>query len=76
MNKAYRKDLPHLIARIEADRKALGISQAELALRAGISERTYRNMLADGKAFGRTVRQCSMALRSIGKDRHNEGEVL
>lgn len=70
---SYRPDCGKEIAAIEARRAALAIGRDHLAMKAGISERTYRRMVKDGRGFNRHVRALRLALRSIAADVKADG---
>ncbi len=73
---AYRPDAAASLARIDAKRLRLGLTLADLATRAGISERTLTNMRRDGRAWPRHVRALTFALRTIERERDTEEKVL
>lgn len=72
---AYRPVSP-AIAAIEAKRARLAVTQAELASRTGIAERTIRRMVKDGRGFARHVRALQFALRTIERERGTESGAL
>lgn len=73
---AYRPDQAAALARIEARRRQLGVSLAELAWRAAISEATLRRMRRDGRGWRRQVRALAFVLRAIERERQVEDGVL
>lgn len=72
----YRPDQAQTLDRLEAKRRRLGVTMAELAARAGLGERTLRRMQKTGLAFPRHVRALTFALRSIERERVSEDQVL
>lgn len=72
----YRPDAAADIARIEAKRARLAVSQAELAARCGMTERSWRRMVSDGRAFPRRIRAARLALRSIEAERRTEAQAF
>ncbi|MBZ9986079.1 hypothetical protein LB572_03095 [Mesorhizobium sp. BH1-1-5] len=74
--KPYRPDATAELERIEAKRAALGVTLAELAGRAGMTERTLTNMRRDQCAFPRHIRALTYALRTIAREKEAEGETL
>lgn len=72
----YRRDRAPDIAAIEGRRKVLEISAEALAGRAAIDRRTYERMRRSGLAFPRQISALRMALRSLEKERRQEGELF
>lgn len=74
--KPYRPDATAELERIEAKRAALGVTAADLANRAGLTERTLTNMRRDKRAFPRHIRALTYALRTMAREKEAEGETL
>jgi transcriptional regulator with XRE-family HTH domain len=72
----YRADKSRDLERIETARKAAGITVADLAAQAGITERSFYNMRRSGHAFPRTISALAMALRTLRRARAMDGEVF
>lgn len=67
----YRRDRRPQIDQIEARRKELGLSVAQLAARASIDAATYFRMRRAGLAFERHVKALQMALRLFDREARN-----
>lgn len=74
--KPYRPDATAELERIEAKREALGVTVAELAGRAGLTERTLTNMRRQKRAFPRHIRALTYALRTIARELETEAGVI
>lgn len=72
----YRPVKAEEIAALEARRLAGGFTALELAMKAGISERTYRNMRRHGRAWPRHIRALSLALRTLEQAQKREGDAF
>lgn len=72
----YAPDAREAIDRIEANRERLGITVAQLAQRAGISERQLINIRKSGRAFKRKVNALRMALRALEKEQKLAGALF
>lgn len=66
--KPYRRDRRPQIDQIEARRKQLGISVAQLAARADMDATTYFRMRRAGLAFERHVKALQLALRLFERE--------
>lgn len=64
----YREDFSERLGAIEARRRALGITQTELAMRAGVDRTTLQRALASGRAFRRTLNALTLAVRELEKE--------
>lgn len=73
---AYRPEAGEALARIEEKRRRLEVTLADLAGRAGISERTLTNIRRHQRAWPRHLRALTFALRSIERERETEDRVL
>lgn len=69
----YRRDRRPQIDAIETRRKALGISVAQLAARAGMDAATYFRMRRAGLAFERHLNALRVALRLFEREAKNLG---
>lgn len=72
----YRRNVEAALATIEAKRKRLDVTLADLAGRAGITERTLTNIRRSKLAFPRHIRALTFALRSIERERRTEDDAL
>ncbi|MBZ9856740.1 hypothetical protein LB566_23390 [Mesorhizobium sp. CA13] len=72
----YRPDATAALERIEEKRERLGVTLADLAGRAGLTERTFTNMRRHKRAFPRHIRALTYALRTIAREQDAEGETL
>lgn len=68
----YRGDYRETLAGVERERRELGISIAELAGRAGMSERKLNRARRTGLAFRRDVNALRMAIREIKKQQRQQ----
>lgn len=64
----YRRDRRPQIEQIEARRKELGLSVAQLAARADMDATTYFRMRRAGLAFERHVKALQLALRLFERE--------
>lgn len=74
--KPYRSMKRRELDAIEARRLAARITIDELARKADITERTYRNAQRSGMAFKRTLVALNFALRTLEGDRRREIDVF
>lgn len=72
----YRPDSRAEIDAIEARRRQLRVSVADLAGRAGMSERKLMRIRRSGRAFGRDLVALRMALREIDKQRRAQARMF
>ncbi len=72
----YAPDAREAIDRIEANRERIGVTVAQLAQRAGISERQLINIRKSGRAFKRKVNALRMALRALEKEQKLAGTLF
>ncbi|MFK0330891.1 hypothetical protein ACIQUB_07185 [Rhizobium sp. NPDC090275] len=72
----YRPDQGQALARIEASRSRLKITQEDLAEAADLSIRTYRRMIKSGLGFQRQIRALRFALRTIEAKRRSAEKMF
>ncbi|TPM06780.1 MULTISPECIES: hypothetical protein [unclassified Mesorhizobium] len=72
----YRPDATAELERIEKKREALGVTLADLASRAGLTERTFTNIRRHKRAFPRHIRALTYALRTIAREIEAQAGVI